>query len=400
MNTKRILLVGKDKNSSGDLMKLQAVLSDGWEISTTDNGNDALTAMDKTPFDIIVTEMQIPGISGVELLKETSERHPSTVRYMVSEQGDKTAIIQSAGYVHQLVPSPVNPQDFRKLLENSLGLRRLLSDQTLCDRVAAIRSLPSPPDLYTKLVTELKSDTASIAEIADLIGNNIGIAAKLLQMVNSAYFGIPNRVDNISHAINLLGLDTVQSLVLSAGVFSQFEDPKLPGFSIDSIYDRSTIVGAKSRLLAHAFGLNRRITEDALLAGMLHDIGKLLMLTSFQSELREALSLAGTKSIPLYQAEYEIMGVSDAAIGAYLLSLWGLPDSILEAVALHYMPREIPNPLLNATTAVHVAYATDLDENNNVKKDEDSAADIDYLQKIGIADQLPNFRYFCTGAVV
>ncbi|MBU8932575.1 MAG: HDOD domain-containing protein [candidate division Zixibacteria bacterium] len=399
MSTNRVLLVGGDQGGLGNLEQLLAALPEGWNTQTLSNSDEALTALDEAEQNIIVSAMQLPGMNGAELLKEAADRHPGVLRFLVSDQGDKAAIQQSAGFVHQFVAAPFEPDTLRKTLENSLGLHQILSDEEICYRIAAVGSLPSPPKLYSELTTELRSDTANVTKIADLISQDVGIVAKLLQTVNSAFFGLSSRVENISHAINLLGLDTVKSLVLSAGVFGEFEDPHLPGFSIEDIYKRSTIVGAKARLLAHAFGSDRRMTDDALLAGMLYDVGKLLMLSYFQVEYHQALSLSDEKSIPLYQAEREVLGACDATLGAYLLSLWGLPDSILEAVALHYEPRKAPNPMINATAAVHLAYATDYDETHNIRKEEDSVADMEYLSKIGVADQLPNLRYFCTGAV-
>jgi len=153
-------------------------------------------------------------------------------------------------------------------------------------------------------------------------------------------------------------------------------------------------------LLAHAFGLNRSVSEDALMGGMLHDVGKAVLLTEFQSELTESVERAAQREIPLHEAEKEILGVTDAEIGAYLLSLWGLPHSIIEAVAHHYDPHKSPQPMMNATTAVHLAYALDSDEVKRVRDQSLSAIDMEYLTSLGIADQIASFQNFCAGAVV
>jgi len=218
-------------------------------------------------------------------------------------------------------------------------------------------------------------------------------------MVNSAFFGLQNYIESPAHAVNLLGLDAVQNIVLAAGVFDQFEDPKLPGFSLENIYKRSMAVGAGAKFLATTFGLMRRLTDEALMAGMLHDVGKLVMLSHFQGELQESVRLSESESMSLHQAQKEILGCNDAEIGAHLLSLWGLPDSILEAVALHYSPSISPSPIMNVLTSVHLAFALDYDLINKIRDPELSVVDMDYLDKLNMSNQLDSLRNISQGAM-
>ncbi|RKX25113.1 MAG: hypothetical protein DRP45_06690 [Candidatus Zixiibacteriota bacterium] len=400
MTTKNIVFVGAYEGNENRFQEVRSKLGDEWEAESVANAAEALKVLDELTPKVIVSMMKLPDMDGSELLKQASEKYPRMIRFLVSDETDRATAMKSVGYVHRLVPSSLDPCELRKMIENSVDLRDLMANEELCDRIAAVGSLPSPPETYNKLVSELKNENTSVRKIAELVGQDVAITAKLFQMINSAYFGLSGRVESVSHAINLLGLDTVQSIVLSAGVFNQFEDPGLKEYSIESIYNRSMAVGAKARLLAHAFGLSRGFTEDALMSGMLHDVGKLLMLTEFEVELKESIQLAKSDSLPLYKAQHEVLGVSDAAMGAYLLSLWGLPDTILEAVALHYEPSQSPGPILNALTAVHLAYAMDYDDVNKVKDKETSAVDMDYLTSLEIVDQLPSLQNFCTGAVV
>jgi putative nucleotidyltransferase with HDIG domain len=296
---------------------------------------------------------------------------------------------------HQYVTKPCKPQTLEMMLQNSLGLRRLLTNEALHSRIAKIGSLPSPPAIYNQLVGELQSETANMQKIANLIRQDVSITAKLLQIINSAYFGLPTHVESPLQAVNLLGLDTVKSVVLTAGVFSQFDDPRLPEFSIDQIFNHSIAVGTSARHFANAFGLERRQSEDSLMAGMLHDIGKLVMLTEFKEELSLALKLSERESIRFYEAERRIFGVTHADIGAHLLSLWGLSDSILEAVALHATPNLAPSPMVNVLTAVHLANAIDHDQRSLTNDPMSTYADMAYLKGLGIAGQLPFLRTLC-----
>ena len=338
-------------------------------------------------------------MSGADLLKDVAEQYPKTIRFALSENIERGSVLSTVGNVHQYLAKPCPPDSFFKLLDNSVSLRDLLGDSNLQERIGRITSLPSPPEVYNRLVEELKSEEASLRNVAEIISRDVGLTVKILQMVNSAFFGLRTHVESPLHAVTLLGLDTIQSLVLSAGVINQFKAPVLPGFSLDGFHSRGLAVGTSARLLATAFGLHKRSTENALMAGLLHDVGKLVMLTHFQDEFVKAVSVASDNDWPLYVAEKEVLGVTDAQIGAYLLSLWGLPDPIIEAVALHYTPSQTPSPLMNVLTSVHLAFALNEDHEHKIRDDANSAVDMDYLQRLDLCEQLPGLRNLGLAAV-
>jgi len=395
MPRKRILFAIDHQIDAKDVQQIVKELGSEWEYEIVESGALALASMETECFDVVVCDVAIPDMGGVQLLKRVKERCPGTLRLIVSEQSDRGLILQAAKYAHQFIAKPIDATTFKRQLDNSLGLRKILDNKELRARLASIESLPSPPKIYNELVAELQSETSSMKKIAGLVGQDVSITAKLLQLANSAYFGLPTHIESPQHAVSLLGLDTLQSLVLAVGVFDQFEDPGLPGFSIDSIYDHSMTVGVNARNLAKCFGLHERHSEESLMAGMLHEIGKLVMLKHFQPELSRAIKLAAEKSISLYEAEKEVLGVTHAEIGAHLLSLWGLQDSILEAVALHPSPKNVPSPMINVLTAVHIAYALDRDRDCDSAENEQSALDLQYLKKLDLLGNIQFFRRLC-----
>ncbi|MCP4566663.1 MAG: HDOD domain-containing protein [FCB group bacterium] len=400
MPQRRILFVNRENTAHSKLTDLLINSTEEWVSNSAADCEQALAILaEDGPFDVVISEMEGPGIDGIDMLKTIRELYPGTTRYIVSDSDNREAITRAMAYAHQCVPRSIPVDKFAKLIDNSLGIRKILSDKNLLDRISAIDSLPSPPEIYKKLVGEFQSENVTIQKISDIIKQDVGITAKLLQIVNSAYFGLQTHVESPMHAVNLLGLDTVKSVVMAAGTFNQLKADNLPGFSCEAIYDRSMAVGAGARLTATAFGLDRRESDSALMAGMLHDVGKLVMLGYFPDELMEAAKISQEKKITLHAAEKEVLGVSDAQMGAYLLSLWGLPDSILEAVALHYDPNQTPSPIINTLTTVHLAYALDYDQINNVRDDKLSAVDLEYLDQLNLKDQLEDLRNFCTAAV-
>lgn len=399
MPIKRILFVDDQRFDSANLTDLVTRMGKGWEAVAVSTGAEALSALKSRQFDIVISELILPDLNASELHQEISKRWPETMRCVLSDHSDRELMLKASEHVQQFIAKPYDADKLRKILANSMGLRELLANKELHARIAKIRSLPSPPAIYQELVKELQSERASVQKIAKLIQRDVAITAKLLQMINSAFFGLPMHVESPLHAVNLLGLETVQSLVLTAGVFNQVKDAKVPGLSIDKIHKHSVIVGTSSKHLANAFGLARKQVDDAFMAGLLHDVGKLVMITDFRDELLAVLKLSKEKSLPLHAAEREVLGVSDAEIGAHLLSLWHLPESILEAVALHCVPEKVPSPMLNVLAAVHLGYAIDYDAAHDVKDSQFSALNMDYLEKIGLANELPNLRRLCVTEV-
>jgi len=394
MPCKRILFVFADEQPQV-IESIRQILNrrqNEWDIRFVGSGLEALSALKRDPVDVIVTDMVMSGMSGIELLTQVAELYPGTVRFIQSGEADRQVMLQSIGVAHRSITKPCKPETLRHFLTTSLGLRELLHQEGLHARIAAIGSLPSPPGIYNELITELQSDSTSIKKIADIISHDVSLTAKLLQMVNSAFFGLPSHVESVTQAVNLLGLAAVKGLVLTAGAFSKFEVPNLPPISIDSIYSHSLAVGTRAQKIARAIRLAPPMCDEALMAGMLHDIGKLVLLMHFEEELGEALRLAEDQQIPLFEAEKQVLGVTHADIGTHLLSLWGLPDSILEPVALHHDPQRMPIPQCSILTAVHIANGLDHERENG---GDTAYLDQDYLAKLGLADRIDEFRESC-----
>lgn len=398
MSTEKILFVYDPTNDNSKINEYKNHSQNSFTCMHAESIAQAKTIIAENNIDLVLATADLSDGSGTELHKYIVNNCNTIIRFLYSENSDKNIVYQSAGYIHQFMNADCDPHQFINIVHNSFNLRTILSNNDLHARIAGITNLPSPPEIYNQLVAELQSDDPSIRNIADLIKNDISITAKMLHMVNSAYFGLSTHVENPLHAVHLLGIDTIQSMVLTAGVFNLFTDPGIPGFSLDSIYTNSLAVGTSSRHLANAFGLITKHTEDALMAGMLHDIGKLIMLSYFPQEFKKSVELASQKSIPLFEAEKEVIGVTDAEIGAHLLSLWGLPSSILEAIALHYTPKVTPAPMTNVLTAVHLGYAINHDILNNVKGNEKSAVDMEYLEQLNLSSNVESLKNFCMAA--
>ncbi len=391
MSSQTLLLVGQH-DIADDLQFGLCRPESGWNLRFVPDGAEALAALSNAYYDVIISELELTDMEAAHLLEQVRESHPGIVRIVLTAGENRGQLMKAMAHAHQLISKPVKSETLRMQISNSLAMRVVLTDSKLHARIAQINSLPTLPGIYNELVAEMQSETASMQRVANLIRQDVSITAKLLQMTNSAFFGLPTRVENPLQAANLLGMDTVKSLVLTAGIFSQFHDAGLPDFSIEKIYDHSLAVGTSARHIANAFGLGRKQAEDALMAGMLHDIGKLVMLTNFRDELSKALAIAKQDSIPLHEAERQVFGVSHCEIGAHLLSLWGLSDLILEAVTLHNTPQLSACPMINVLASVHIANAFDYDSKVPDRDPKFTHANLEYLSKIGLSAQVPYLR--------
>jgi len=172
--------------------------------------------------------------------------------------------------------------------------------------------------------------------------------------VNSAFFRLARRITNIEQAVSYLGFAAIRNLVISAEIFSRWPSHDTRSvLNLDKLQSHVHQVAAVARSLAA--GTLR--ADDALLAGLLHDIGYWVLANECPDSLVEAVATAVANKIPLYEAETRVIGASHAQIGAYLLGIWGLPYPVIEAVAHHHTPESIPQSELDALGAVTLAHA-------------------------------------------
>jgi putative nucleotidyltransferase with HDIG domain len=239
---------------------------------------------------------------------------------------------------------------------------------------------------------ELRQDEVSLEKVAGILERDLAMSAKVLQLVNSAFFGLTEEVTEISEAVRLLGVDIVKSLALANHVFLEWEDLADPRFSHDALYDHSLEVAALSRKLAQQQGCDQADVREIYAAGLFHDLGKLVMAANMPELLAEVGRLTADNGTPRVAVEKRIMGATHAEIGAYLLVLWGLPDDIVNAAAYHHSPgRADAGEGFNAVTAVHVANAL-VHEGYGAADRSGSKVDEEYLGALGLADQLTAWR--------
>jgi putative nucleotidyltransferase with HDIG domain len=230
-----------------------------------------------------------------------------------------------------------------------------LRQEKLARFVAGIGSLPSLPSLYLQLTEELRSPDVSPARVSRIISKDLAMTSKILQIVNSAYFGISRQVSNVDRAILLLGMEMVRTFVLSVEVFSMFEPRKLAGLTVAGLWRHSMNCSAIARRISAREGMSRIVQDHVATAAFLHDIGKLMMSNEKPDLYREVTRLAREERMTVHTAEQAVFGFDHAEAGGYLLGQWQLPPPVVEAVTWHHAPRGRGDQELSVLAIIHAS---------------------------------------------
>ncbi len=359
-----------------------------WDVNVAPSGREALAFLETTPVDVLVSDMRMPGMTGAELVQEVMKRHPRTSRLLMSGYSDSQQIAQCLGATHQFIAKPFELDNLRGTINRVCALDHWLLDDRLKSLVAQMPSLPSLPSLYFQIMRALSSPDSSLEQIGGIIAADPSMTAKILQLVNSAFFGIARRISNPVEAVQFLGVGRVRSLVLSLHIFTCFEQVRLKNFSIDKVWRHSMAAALVAQKIARQHKVDAATADETYVAGMLHDIGKVMLAASLPELYSKAVDLAEQEQITLGEAEREIFGVSHPQVAAYLLGLWGLPIPIVEAVAFHHDPAKAAAKTFTPLTAVHAASVLEHRFQPGPIDPFGPQIDLAYLAEIGCADRV------------
>ncbi len=356
--TTRILFVDDESNIRDGMRRMLRSMRNEWEMEFAGSGDAALQVLNEwknahKPFDVVISDMRMPGMDGAELLARVKDISPDTVRLILSGHSDTASIMKTVGTAHQYLSKPCDPELLKRTIKRAFALRMLLRDEYLQQVVSQIDHLPSLPVVYREIRACLQNPGASLADVAKVIGKDVAMTATLLKLVSSAFFGLSKPVSSVERAVSFIGLDTLIALVLAEGIFRESPPITAAGFSIDNLWRHSLETASAARIIAGQQGLDKATLDDAFLAGMLHDIGKLVLVQSMPDKYGEVLQKSGNRFVE--RVEQEILQTTHADVGAYLLGIWGLTDAVVEAVAFHESPGTAPTEGLGLPAIVHAA---------------------------------------------
>lgn len=354
---KRVLFVDDEANVLSGLQRMLRNMRQEWEMGFAEGGEAALKLMADRPFDIVVSDMRMPGMNGANLLKEVMRLYPSTVRIILSGHADKELVSACVGVAHQFISKPCEAEQLKALINNACALCGDLVDEKVKRVIGSIDKLPAMPQLYLELKEALKDPDITPRELGAIIAQDMAMTVKVLKLVNSAFFGLRRTVDNPMDAVAFLGIDTIQTLVMANGIFEKVPQLKSKLFTIDLLWKHSLKVARGAKALAELEGLPSAKREEAFVGGMLHDLGVLILASNFPEAYDRVGEMVLQERISIPTAEEWEFGVTHGEVGAYLLGLWGIPPSLLNIVSLHHHPERSREPVFGPLVAVHVSDA-------------------------------------------
>ena len=355
MTRKQILFVDDEPMVLQGLQRSLRPFRAEWDMTFAENGSAALLAMAERPIAVIVTDMRRPGMNGAELLGEVMRRHPTVVRIVLSGHADRDLVDQCVGVAHQYISKPCDSEQLRSLVRNACLLAGRLVDEEVKRVIGTIDSLPSMPEVYLALKETLAGEGAEPRVVGDILQQDIGMTAKILKLVNSAFFGLRRTISTPQEAVTYLGIDTIKTLVLTNSIFDQAKPFRTKLFTLSDLWRHSLGVAAGARMIASQEGLSATLKDEAFVGGILHDVGLLIMASNFPETYDRVAELVIRERVMIPTAEQEHFGVTHAEVGAYLLGLWGLPANILRIVSLHHRPQVLEEVRLDPVMVVHAA---------------------------------------------
>jgi len=396
---KRILFVDDEPNILQGLKRMLHDMHKDWDMTFVESGEEALAIMEHKTFDAVISDMRMPGMDGAQLLRTVMERYPDTVRLILSGYADQDVVMSSIGPSHQYLSKPCNTDTLKSVLADAFAIHNLLGNASLRELITGISNLPSLPHIYNEIMQLIQLPDTSIGDIASVVKRDPGMSMKLLKLVNSAYFGMSRSISSPDEAIMYLGLDTLKALTLSVGVFTQFNQSLLDQFKLDAVWDHSLAVGSSARRIAKAEHACKEVCEAAFMAGLLHDVGKLILAANLPAEYARVYQLMTREQMDLLTAEQEVFATTHAEVGAYLLGLWGIPDAVVMAVGYHHRPGGcLSDDGFTPLTALYVANAILNESGREAAGLPGSVGGIDtgYLESHGVAGRLSDWRALCS----
>jgi len=389
---KRILFVDDESKILDGIRRMLHADRERWDLQFAVGGEAALQACEAGSFDVVVSDMRMPGMDGATLLGHIRDRFPSTVRIVLSGYSDSGLATRAGHVAHRFLAKPCQGAELQGTIERVCILQDLLSTAELRQVVGSIGELPSLSSTYTSLLQAVRNPNTSILQVAEIIEHDMGMSAKVLQLVNSAFFGLAQTVTTLQSAATYLGMETIKNLALASETFRVFApDSRIPQSFCESIQQRAHRTAA----IAGTLPVAKKTRDVTVVSALLHDIGSLILASKMPDKFCAVLSRAKERGCEQFEAEEELLGISHAEVGAYLLGLWGFPSLAVEAIAHHHRPTRIPHSGFDSSVAVYVADV--LDHELEAHPEDSTGSKLDEtartcLETLGILPRFAEFR--------
>ncbi len=382
----RILFVDDEPLMREFYAMVGSLLGSEYEVFTAPGGKEGLIFLDQTSVDIVVSDLVMPEMNGQEFMTAVAREHPESMRIVISAHEDQLTVAQCLMFGHRYFSKPFDLKNLAAILRRICRLKHQVGSEKLKRVITSLGALPTPPRLYLRLTQAVSSPYSSIEEIGAIVQEDPGLTLKLLQISNSAYFGVAQRVVTPMEAVQVVGLEILRALVLCVHAFKFYQDKTFKSISATELWNHSVRVASNARKLARYEHLSETACEESFVSGLLHDIGKLVMAANADTDYQLVMERSRNEGSPVDQVEWEIFGATHAQVGAYLLGLWGLPEPVVSTVELHHSLDQIGNVGFSPAAAIHIAQFLERSPHRV------SQLDTRFLRQIGVENRISEWE--------
>jgi HD-like signal output (HDOD) protein len=323
-----VLFVDDNQASLQALKEAFGSCDDSWDTAFVPGGDVALHVMAERPVDAVVASAPLTGMSAASFLRLTKLKHPRTARIALSNPGDKGAMLSTLPVANQCLSKTCGTEALARVVKHTTSLQTRLFSEATQKIVAEVGALPSLPSTLAAVDAALAEEDCSLGRVAEVMSSDVAMVAKILQLVNSSFFGLRTEIRDLRQAVAYLGIEALRDFALAGSMFRAFTpSPVLPS-------DWLNLFNAHSLAVADTMTqLVRTSTAkcEANVAGMLHDIGELVVAERAPNKLIE-IAREVSAGASRDDAEVRHMGTTYPVIGGHLLSLWGMGYNIVEAI--------------------------------------------------------------------
>jgi HD-like signal output (HDOD) protein len=377
---KRILFIDDEPALLESLTRVMRPLKSEWDVQVESSPRAALERLEKETFDVVVTDMRLPVLDGVPVVSQVIERSKDSIRVMLStpaeNDGPERQRVQFFARAGEL-------DNLKETIERIGRMRDRMHDENMRALIGEIDGLPAVPAVCHELNRTLKGDF-SMRDVATVVEKDPALVAKILQLVNSPFFGLGRKLTHVHDAVAYLGTSMLKNLVTSITLWRTLEGVRPAAIGqLQRVHTRCQQVAGLSRRM---MGKDRVRGEEAFVSGLLHDIGVTLLIAYLPERYDRIAAEMLKAELSFNEVERSLYSVDHAEIGAHLLDAWGLPFPVLEAVAFHHSAPNLHHTRLEPADAVYIAQAL-LDARAR-GQDIEECIDTPYAQQLGIVDQL------------
>lgn len=348
---KKILLVDDEEDVLAALAR--ALSNKEFFIETATSGEEALRKIGRQDFDLVLTDMRMPGMDGFTLLKKVKELRSETIRMILSGMIDEKivfrALLQNVATIYYF--KPWKETKLLEVIRQLFETEEQLKDAELLKYVNDMNDIPTIKASYQRIIAASDAN-CEFAELAAEIERDQAMATRILRVVNSAYYGVST--GSILQSVKLLGLQNIRNIVLSAGLIEEFQGVGESAFMINNLWEHAFLT---NRILQSIYVdyLKKRLPEISSAAGLLHNIGVVVMLARDFRSYAEVYKRATAENSDIIELEKQFLRVSHTEAGGYFLKWWGLPHPIVEVALYHHSPNDPRIIEKELVAAVHVA---------------------------------------------